>query len=185
MRNKIIIVGRKRMKSIRNVATVILVVNSIILCMPIALFVLKADLSSGSPLDLFACLTGYYCVFVLPVTTIAAIIILCIQSAIRAVGWVLIALGSILLLANYSVLVEGHRVVIHKRDTSGAIELDAFGNPIDVLNPVYGEFLREQSIRGICAIVMVLVGASILFLNRRRNLRDAQPVAQRNCPRRR
>ena len=90
------------------------------------------------------------------------------KRALVSAGSGLVGLGVLLLLANYSVLVEGHTAEIVARDAQGNEKLDPAGQPIIVPNPSCLEFEREQFRRTLLALAMMVAGVPALLLARRR-----------------
>jgi len=151
------------MKRLHTLAKAMLLVNAGALGTIALILVLRLDVSGGSVLDIPAVILGYYCAFLLPVTTVAAIVILCRRSPVRLIGGMLLTLALLFLLANYSLLVLSIRAVRSVYDAQGNVQLDGTGNPMMEVNPEYREFKCAQSRRTILASIIGGVGAAILL----------------------
>ena len=151
------------MKRLHTLAKVMLLVNASALGTIALMFVLRLDVSGGSALDIPALILGYYCGFLLPVTTVAAIVILCRRSPARLIGGLLLTLALLFLLTAHSILGPFITVARPVYDAQGNVRLDGTGNPMMEVNPEYLAFKRAQSLRTIAASIIGGVGAAILL----------------------
>jgi len=167
------------MKRLHTLAKVMLFVNAGALGTIALIFVLRLDVSRGSVLDIPAIILGYYCAFLLPVTTVAAVVILCRRSPACLIGSLLLTLALLFLLANHSILIPGITVARPVYDAQGNVQLDDAGNPMMETNPEYHAFKRAQALRSILAVIVGGVGAVILLADeRRRRLHAKAPTSE-------
>jgi hypothetical protein len=169
------------MKRLHTLAKVTLFVNGGLLAAVAATFWLRPDVSGGSALDIPAFLLGHYCVFLLPLTTLAAVVILYRRSPLRLVGALFLTVGLLFLLANYSLLVPGIRVRTAVYDSEGNARLDDTGRPMTEVNPDYLAFRRAQFHRTLAASIISGIGAAILLADslRRRPQNSVETIASR------
>ena len=85
------------------------------------------------------------------------------MKVIQTIGWISIGISGLFMLANYTILAQGHIVGTVERDSEGNVVLDAQGEPVFTVNPHYVQYEKEQRNRDIIACSILITGVVLVL----------------------